>query len=62
MLRENGADRVFVDDGGLADVVRRAFDGGVDRVLELVGTTTLLDSLKAAARHGGMSRRMLNFG
>ncbi len=52
MLRENGADRVFVDDGGLADVVRRAFDGGADRVLELVGTTTLLDSLKAAARHG----------
>ena len=52
MLRENGADRVFVDDGELADVVRRAFDGGVDRVLELVGTTTLLDSLKAAARHG----------
>ena len=52
MLRENGADRVFVDDGELADVVRRVFDGGVDRVLELVGTTTLLDSLKAAARHG----------
>ena len=52
MLRENGADQVFVDDGGLADVVRRTFDGGADRVLELVGTTTLLDSLKAAARHG----------
>ena len=34
MLRENGADQVFIDDGGLADVVRRAFDGGADRVLE----------------------------
>jgi NADPH:quinone reductase-like Zn-dependent oxidoreductase len=52
MLRENGADHVFVDNGELADSVRRIFDGGVDRVLELVGTTTLLDSLNAAARHG----------
>jgi NADPH:quinone reductase-like Zn-dependent oxidoreductase len=26
--------------------------GGADRVLELVGTTTLADSLRAAARHG----------
>ena len=52
MLRENGADHVFVDNGELANSVRRAFAGGVDRVLELVGTTTLLDSLNAAARHG----------
>ena len=52
MLRENGADHVFVDNGELANSVRRVFDGGVDRVLELVGTTTLLDSLRAAARHG----------
>ena len=52
MLRENGADHVFVDNGELAASVRRVFEGGVDRVLELVGTTTLLDSLKAAARHG----------
>ena len=52
MLRENGADQVFVDNGELANSVRRVFDGGVDRVLELVGTTTLLDSLNAAARHG----------
>lgn len=52
MLRDNGADRVFVDDGRIAEAVRDAFDGGVDRVLELVGTTTLLDSLQAAGRHG----------
>ena len=52
MLRENGADQVFVDNGELANSIRRVFDGGVDRVLELVGTTTLLDSLSAAARHG----------
>jgi len=52
MLRENGADRVFVDDGQIAEDVRDAFDGGVDCVLELVGTTTLLDSLRATDRHG----------
>ena len=52
MLRKNGADHVFIDNGELANSVRRVFDGGVDRVLELVGTTTLLDSLHAAARHG----------
>ena len=51
MLRENGAEYVFVDDGNLANVVREEM-GGVDRVLELVGTTTLLDSLQAAARNG----------
>ena len=51
-LRENGADRVFVDDGQIADRVRDATAGGVDRVLELVGTTTLLDSLRATRRHG----------
>ncbi len=52
MLRDNGADRVFVDDGRIAGAVRDAFDGGVDRVLELVGTTTLLDSLRSTRRHG----------
>lgn len=52
MLRANGADRVFVDDGQIAAAVRDAFDGGVDRVLELVGTTTLLDSLRSAGRNG----------
>ncbi len=52
MLRSNGADHVLIDDGEIAPEVRRVFDGGVDRVLELVGTTTLLDSLRSAKRHG----------
>ncbi len=30
------------------------FPSGVDKVLELVGTTTLLDSLQCAARHGSV--------
>ncbi len=52
LLRDNGADTVFVDTGSIAEEVRHAFPGGVDHVLELVGTTTLLDSLQAVKRHG----------
>ncbi len=52
LLRENGADYVFVDNGTIAAEVRVAIPGGVDRVLELVGTTTLLDSLQCAAPKG----------
>ncbi len=54
MLLRNGADEVFVDDGQIAGAVRAAHPGGVERVLELVGTTTLLDSLKAAAPGGAV--------
>ena len=52
MLRDNGADHVFLDNGEIAPEVRRVFDGGVDRVLELIGTTTLLDSLRSTKQHG----------
>ncbi len=52
MLKDNGADHVFIDSGQIAVDVRRVFPNGVDRVLELVGTTTLLDSLQTAALHG----------
>ncbi len=43
---------MFVDDGSIASDVRDMFPKGVDRVLELVGTTTLLDSLQCAGQHG----------
>lgn len=51
-LRENGADHVFIDDGAIASELRRTLPDGADHVLELVGTTTLLDSLQAASHHG----------
>jgi NADPH2:quinone reductase len=51
-LRQNGVDHVLIDTGKLATEVRAILPQGVDRVLELVGTTTLLDSLKATAKHG----------
>ena len=53
VLRENGADHVFIDDGEIAGDVRTVFPCGVSKVLELVGTTTLKDSLKAT-RTGGI--------
>jgi len=53
MLRDNGADHVFIDNGEISDHVRTVFPYGVDKVLELVGTTTLKDSLKAT-RTGGI--------
>ncbi len=54
MLKDNGADHVFIDNGEISGDVRRVFPDGVDKVLELVGTTTLLDSLRSAARFGSV--------
>jgi NADPH:quinone reductase len=51
-LQENGADHVVIDNGEIAPAVRELFPNGVDRILELVGTKTLLDSLQTAAPKG----------
>ena len=51
-LRENGADDVIIDTGRIAEEVWRRMPGGVDGVLELVGTVTLLDSLRCARSRG----------
>ncbi len=55
MLRDNGADHVFIEKGSIAADVRKVFPDGVNKVLELVGATTLLDSLKATAMHGAVA-------
>ena len=52
LLRENGADQVFVDTGEIAEQVREVFPCGVNKVLELVGTTTLIDSLRSTKSKG----------
>jgi NADPH:quinone reductase-like Zn-dependent oxidoreductase len=54
VLRENGADHVFIETGSIAGDVRQVFAGGVDKVLELVGTSTLTDSLRLTAVHGAV--------
>lgn len=48
-----GADEAFVDSGVLVDEIRRQFPRGVDHVLELIGATTLLDSMQCV-RPGGV--------
>ncbi len=53
VLKEAGADEVLIDVGSLIEQVRRLHPDGVDRVLELIGTKTLLDSLQCA-RPGGV--------
>ncbi|GAB3900536.1 zinc-binding alcohol dehydrogenase family protein [Spirosoma agri] len=44
-LRENGATHVLIDNGTLNEAVRSIYPEGVDKMLELVGTSTLHDSL-----------------
>jgi NADPH:quinone reductase-like Zn-dependent oxidoreductase len=52
LLRERGADQVFIDTGSIAEQVKEVCPGGFDKVLELVGTTTLKDSLHCAKQGG----------
>jgi NADPH:quinone reductase-like Zn-dependent oxidoreductase len=52
LLRASGVDQVFIDTGSIAEQVKETCPGGVDKVLELVGTTTLNDSLRCARQHG----------
>jgi NADPH:quinone reductase-like Zn-dependent oxidoreductase len=52
LLRASGVDQVFIDTGSIAEQVREVCPGGVEKVLELVGTTTLLDSLRCAKQRG----------
>jgi NADPH:quinone reductase-like Zn-dependent oxidoreductase len=52
LLRRNGVEQVFIDSGLIAEQVREVFPRGVDKVLELVGTTTLRDSLRCTKQRG----------
>lgn len=52
LLRASGADQVFIDTGSIAEQVKEVCPPGVDKVLELIGTTTLQDSLRCAKQHG----------
>ncbi|SHM86530.1 zinc-binding alcohol dehydrogenase family protein [Chitinophaga sp. CF418] len=52
LLLDNGVDEVFIDDGNLAPRIKASFPAGIDKILELVGTATLKDSLQCAAQGG----------
>ena len=51
-LRNIGVDYPLVDDGAVAVQVHALLGGGVDAALELVGTPTLRDTLRATRVHG----------
>ncbi len=51
-LLNNGADHVVIDDGDIANELKNLFPNGVNKVLELIGTTTLKDSLKCISPKG----------
>lgn len=51
-LLDAGVDQVLIDDGDVASQVRRLCPGGVDTALELVGTPTLPDTLRATRERG----------
>jgi NADPH:quinone reductase-like Zn-dependent oxidoreductase len=52
VLKAIGVDHVIVDDGEVAPKVREIVPAGVEVALELVGTPTLPDTLRATAIHG----------
>jgi NADPH:quinone reductase-like Zn-dependent oxidoreductase len=51
LLRDAGALDVFIDNGSIAADVNKRVDG-VDKVLEMIGTVTLRDSLQCAKQGG----------
>jgi len=51
LLRRN-AEQVFIDTGSISEQLKTVYADGVDKVLELVGTTSLKDSLRCAKQGG----------
>ena len=52
LLRGSGVTHIVLETGSIAEKVREIVPGGVDRALELIGTTTLEDTLQCV-RNGG---------
>lgn len=51
-LKKLGTDFVIIDDGEISKKVKEIYPKGVNKVLELVGTITLEDSMKTLAHKG----------
>lgn len=54
LLLANGADEVLIDNGNLAETIKNQSQFKIDKVLELIGTTTLQDSLRTVVRGGSV--------
>ncbi|MGW3305311.1 zinc-binding dehydrogenase [Streptomyces sp. NPDC001073] len=51
-LKEHGVDHPLLDTGEVAPAIRELYPDGVDAALDLVGTPTLPDTLRAVRVHG----------
>jgi len=51
-LSELGATRVLIENGKLSSAVREEYPDGIDGVLDLLGDTTMLDSLRMVRKDG----------
>ena len=51
-LKAAGADEVWIDHGAISQQIEKGRDEPYDRVLELIGASTLLDSLRCVGRGG----------
>jgi NADPH:quinone reductase-like Zn-dependent oxidoreductase len=54
LLKKSGATHVVLESGSIAEEVKKAVPGGVDKVLELIGTTTAADSLQCTKKGGAV--------
>ncbi|KAF2083935.1 GroES-like protein [Saccharata proteae CBS 121410] len=54
LLKEAGADAVVIDSGCIEESIKELLPEGVDKVLELIGTVTLADSLKCVKKGGSV--------
>ena len=52
MLRANGADEVYIDHGSIAEEVKRRHPGKFSKVLEIIGVSTLADTMQCVRDHG----------
>jgi NADPH:quinone reductase-like Zn-dependent oxidoreductase len=52
LCRDSGAKDVLIDGGSIAEEARKRYPDGFDKVLELVGVTSLKDSMKTLKRGG----------
>jgi NADPH:quinone reductase-like Zn-dependent oxidoreductase len=52
LLRIQGADNVLIDNGTIREQLFSLYPKGVDKVLELIGPSTLLESARLVSHHG----------
>jgi len=52
LLTEIGATQILIENGKLSEVVREQYPDGIDGVFDLVGDTTMLDSLRMVRKGG----------